>query len=274
MEKYSVLMSVYHKEKAQYLQESIKSVMEQTVPPDDFVLVCDGPLTKQLDSVVEAAQKQYGDILQVVRLKANMGLKNALNAGLPLCKNELVARMDSDDICHAERAKWQLQCFHHRKDLGIVSGTVEEFEGDIDHIVSVKTLPGNDAEIRKYAKTRSPFNHPAVMYKKSLVLKAGGYPGPDLYEDYALWINLLSAGVKGHNLSQTLVYMRVDSGLYGRRGGWDYLKKAAAFRWGLYSEKHFCSLWESLYSIGGAAAVALLPTELRKRIYRGMLRKR
>lgn len=273
MEKYSVLMSVYYKERAQYLQESIKSIMGQTVPPDDYVLVCDGPLTKQLDSVIEKARKQYGDVLQVVRLKENMGLKNALNAGLPLCKHELVARMDSDDICHAERAKLQLACFQRMPQLGIVSGTVEEFEGSINHIVSVKQLPATDAEIRKYAKTRSPFNHPAVMYKKSLVLKAGGYPGPDLYEDYALWINLLSAGVKGYNLPQTLVYMRVDSGLYGRRGGWEYVKKAAAFRWGLYNQKRYCSLWESVYSICGAAAVALMPTNLRKRIYRGVLRK-
>lgn len=273
MEEYSVLMSVYHKEKAQYLQESIKSVMDQSVPPNDFVLVCDGALTKELEIVIENAREQYGNILQVVHLKENMGLKNALNTGLPLCKNELVARMDSDDICHAERAKLQLQCFRRRPDLGIVSGTVEEFEGSIDHIVSVRALPRNDAEIRKYARTRSPFNHPAVMYKKTLVLKAGGYPGPTLYEDYALWINLLAAGVKGHNLSQTLVYMRVDSGLYGRRGGWEYLKKAANFRWRLYSEKQYCSLWESLYSICGAAAVALVPTNLRKRIYRSLLRK-
>ena len=273
MENYSVLMSVYHKEKAQYLRESIKSVMEQTVPPDDFVLVCDGPLTKELDAEIENAQQKYGKILQVVRLERNQGLKNALNAGLPLCKYELGARMDSDDICHKERAKMQLQCFRRRPDLGIVSGTVEEFAGSIDHTVSVKTLPRTDYEIRKYAKLRSPFNHPAVMYKKTLVLGVGGYPGPNLYEDYALWINLLAAGVKGHNLPQTLVYMRVDSGLYGRRGGWEYVKKAADFRWRLYKEKKYCSLWESLYSICGAAAVALVPTNLRKRIYRGVLRK-
>lgn len=273
MGNYSVLMSVYHKEKAQYLQESIKSTMEQTVPPDDFVLVCDGPLTKELNAAVENAQQQYGDILQVIRLERNMGLKNALNAGLPCCKNELVARMDSDDICHKERAKLQLQCFRRRPDLGIVSGTVEEFDGGIERIVSVKTLPRNDAEIRKYARTRSPFNHPAVMYKKSHVLAVGGYPGPTLYEDYALWINLLAAGVKGHNLPQTLVYMRVDNGLYERRGGWEYVKKAATFRWELFSQKQYCSLWESLYSICGAAVVALAPTPLRKRFYKGLLRK-
>lgn len=273
MEKYSVLMSVYCKEQAPYLQASIESVMAQTVQTDDFVLVCDGPLTEELDGVIGAAVEKYGDVMHVVRLAQNQGLKNALNQGLPQCKNDLVARMDSDDICHKDRCRMQLECFEENPELGIVSGTVEEFEGDISCIVSTKSLPASHEEILRYSKTRSPFNHPTVMYRKSLVLKAGGYPGPILYEDYALWVNMLAAGVKGYNIPQTLVYMRVDGGLYGRRGGWSYFKKAVAFRWGLYSKKHYCTLWESLYSVCAAAAVSLVPTGMRKWIYRIMLRK-
>lgn len=273
MENYSVLMSVYCKEKAPYLQASIESVMAQTVKTNDFVLVCDGPLTKELDAVIDGAVEKYGDIIHVVRLEQNQGLKNALNCGLPLCKNDLIARMDSDDICHESRCQRQIKCFAEDPELGIVSGTVEEFEGSVENVVSVKSLPVTCREIVRYAKTRSPFNHPAVMYRKSLVQKVGGYPGPELYEDYALWVNLLSAGVKGYNIPETLVYMRVDNGLYSRRGGWSYFKKAVAFRWGLYSKKHFCSLWEGVYSVCAAALVALIPTALRRSVYRGMLRK-
>ena len=273
MEAYSVLMSVYHKEDPEYLHQSIQSVMEQTVKTNDFVLVCDGPLTDALDAVIASAVKSFGEVVRVFRLEENQGLKHALNYGLPLCKNELIARMDSDDICHKERCALQLACFDENPELGIVSGTVEEFEGSVENVTAVKKLPLTHEEIIKYSKTRSPFNHPCVMYRKSAVLAVGGYPGPVLYEDYALWVELLASGVKGRNLPDTLCYMRVDGGMYARRGGWGYLKKATAFRWSLYREKHYCSLWESIYSVGAAAVVALLPTGPRRLIYKVLLRK-
>ena len=266
-------MSVYHKEQAEYFRQSIESVMQQTVKPNDFVLVCDGPLTDALDAVIADAARQYGDILQIVRLETNQGLKNALNTGLVRCKNELVARMDSDDICAERRCELQLKCFAENPELGIVSGTVEEFEGSPENITATKTLPLSHEEIIKYAKLRCPFNHPTVMYKKSAVLAVGGYPGPILYEDYALWVELLASGVKCRNLPDTLCYMRVDGGMYARRGGWSYFKKAVAFRWGLYKEKHFCTFGESAYSVCAAAVVALMPTRLRKMVYRLILRK-
>ena len=273
MECYSVLMSVYYKENPDYLRQSIQSVMEQNIRTDDFVLVCDGPLTDALDAVIEDAVQTYGETIRVFRVEKNQGLKHALNYGLPLCRNELIARMDSDDICHKMRCALQLACFEKNPELGIVSGTVEEFEGSVENVTAVKKLPLTHEEIVEYSKTRSPFNHPCVMYRKSAVLAVGGYPGPVLYEDYALWVELLTSGVKGCNLPDTLCYMRVDGGMYARRGGWSYLKKAAAFRWSLYREKHYCSLWESLYSVGAAAVVALLPTGPRKLIYKVLLRK-
>ena len=117
MENYSVLMSVYYKEEAEFLRLSIESVMHQTVKPNDFVLVCDGPLTEELDAVIADAAAQYGPLLQILRLEKNQGLKHALNAGLPLCKNELIARMDSDDVCAEKRCELQLKCFAEHPEL-------------------------------------------------------------------------------------------------------------------------------------------------------------
>ena len=113
MDNYSVLMSVYHKEKAEFLREALDSIWNQTVQTDDFVLVCDGPLNEELDSVIAEHEKAHPGVLHVIRLEKNGGLGNALNIGIKQCKNELIARMDSDDISYPDR------CESLRYDRGI-----------------------------------------------------------------------------------------------------------------------------------------------------------
>ena len=271
MENYSVLMSVYHGEKAEYLRLSINSIFAQTVPTNDFVLVCDGPLTEELDAVIEEFVQEYGNILRVIRLKENRGLSEALNVGIQKCKNELVARMDTDDVAVADRCAWQVSKFEEDPGLTIVGGDVDEFENTPNNVVSHKSMPRTHAEIMKYARGRNPFNHPTVMYKKTAVLDAGGYPNRMLHEDYALWANLLVHGKKGCNLPQTLCYMRVGSGLYRRRGGWSYLKTAVKLRWHLHQIGLY-TFGDFLFACAPVCITSLLPTFARKFVYRNILR--
>ncbi len=271
MENYSVLMSVYNKEKAEYLRQSMQSMFEQTVPTDDFVLVCDGALTEELETVISEMKEKYLNILNIVRFENNRGLGPALNDGLAVCKNRLVARMDSDDIAPSDRCELQLKAFEQNAALGILGGTIEEFEADPKNIISRKEMPEEKSEIMKFARKRCPFNHPTVMFDKDVVLKLGGYPTLSLHEDYALWVNLLKNDVACKNLKETLCYMRVDSGLYGRRGGFSYLKTAAKFRWHLY-KIGFSGIFEVLYVICALTFVCLIPSKIRKFIYRKVLR--
>lgn len=171
---YSVLMSVYYKEKPEYLKQAIESILCQTVKPDDFVLVCDGPLNLELDAVIAAKQQEMGDTLNVVRLVKNCGLGNALNEGIKHCKNELVARMDSDDISVMDRCQKQVELFEKNPELDITSGALLEFVTSPDQITGGRTIPCNNDEIIHYSPERCPFNHPCVMFKK-VQLSAGGY---------------------------------------------------------------------------------------------------
>ena len=173
MAEYSVLMSVYAKENPEYLRESIESIWNQTVKTNDFWVVCDGTLTKELDAVLEENQKAHKEVFHLLRLKENVGLGRALNEGLKCCKNEAVARMDSDDIACKDRCEKQLRVLE--EGIDIVSGTVVEFEKDILHCKAKRTLPLSKEEILKFAGRRNPFNHPCVMYRKEAVEKAGGY---------------------------------------------------------------------------------------------------
>ena len=193
-ENYSVLMSVYGREQADFFRLSTQSILAQTMPTNDFVLVCDGPLTEPLDKVIAELQETHSDILHIIRLENNQGLAKALNRGLQACKNELIARMDSDDVAVPNRCELQLRKFRENPELAIVGGEIDEFEKNPDNVISHKKMPHTHEEILRYAKTRNPFNHPTVMYRRSVILAAGSYPDHILHEDYALWSQLLLSG--------------------------------------------------------------------------------
>ena len=272
MKQYSVLMSVYYKEKPDYLRQSMQSIYRQTVPTDDFVLVCDGPLTPELDKTIAEMQARFGGRLHVLRLLENQGLGRALNAGIKSCRHELVARMDSDDISRPDRCERQLQVFANHPELSLVSGTVEEFTGSIENVYARRRVPAQQAEILAFAKQRNPFNHPCIMYKKSHVEAAGGYQDFFLLEDYYLWIRMLQQGMQGQNIQEPLLWMRGGSAMYKRRGGWKYVKSQREllrymFRSGFISYRQYCL--QSLMRMAGAA----MPNTLREILFHTFLRK-
>lgn len=272
MQNYSVLMSVYHKEKPEFLRQAIDSIRAQTVPTNDFVLVCDGPLTPELDAVLAQEQQEMGPVLHLVRLKMNGGLGNALNEGIRHCKNELVARMDSDDISCPDRCERQLAVFAAHPELSICSGTVEEFSTDPAQVESRRVLPETNAEIVRFAQSRNPFNHPCVMYKCSAVEAAGSYQDFYLLEDYYLWLRMLMAGAQGYNIPETLLHMRAGAEMYKRRAGWKY---AASQRklFGFMKENGFISGGQWLKSCIIRTGSALAPNGLRKLLFEKVLRK-
>lgn len=271
MEQYSVLMSVYYREKPQFLKQSIESMMSQTYKTNDFVIVCDGGLTAELDQVIEEFRQREENILNVVRLPKNVGLGNALKEGIVHCKNELIARMDSDDISDSRRCEEQVRIMTEKK-LDICSGTIEEFRENTQECLSKRILPRTQKEIEKGSKRRNPFNHPAVMYRKSKVLESGNYIEYPGFEDYYLWVRMLRRGAKAHNLEQTLVYMRIGDGMYERRGGLVYMKKAVRFRWQL-KKLGYSSMLDFIISAGGQLVVTLMPVGIREDIYKKILRK-
>lgn len=216
---YSVLMSVYSKEKAEYLKMSMESMMNQTVPTNDFVLVCDGPLTPELDQVIAEMQNKYGSIINVIRFEQNAGLGHALQVGVKECRNDLIARMDSDDISRPYRCEKEIEVLMAHPEISIVGSIIEEFSDTPDIIKTKRIVPETEKEIIDFSKKRNPFNHPSVMYRKKDVIKAGNYSDVRYMQDYYLWIDMLINGMKGYNIQEPLVFMRVDSNLFKRRSG-------------------------------------------------------
>ena len=271
LDNYSVLMSVYYKEKPEFLRQAMDSMWEQTIVTDDFVLICDGPLTKGLDDVIEEMEAQHS-ALSVVRLEKNAGLGNALNEGLKYCKNELIARMDSDDISRPERCEKQLKVFSSIPDISICSGIVEEFTISPNQIEARRIPPEKQEEILIFAKKRNPFNHPCVMYKKSAVEGAEGYQDFYLLEDYFLWIRMLQNGFIGYNIQEPLLWMRAGSDLYKRRAGWKYAKsQKALFK---YMKDHGIIDGEQyLKSVTIRTVSSFIPNRFRQFMFMNVMRK-
>lgn len=220
---YSVLMSVYFKEKAEYLEQALDSMWGQTVTPSEVVIVEDGPLTEELYAVLDAFQSRYGDAFVRLKNETNLGLGRALNKGLAACKNELVARMDTDDISAVYRCERQLAYFQSH-DVDIVGSNIAEFIEDPKHIVSIRKVPTGHEEIVCYMRKRCPMNHMSVMFKKSAVTAVSGYQDWHFNEDYYLWLRMFLGGATFGNIDENLVLVRVGNDMYARRGGYKYYK--------------------------------------------------
>lgn len=267
---YSVLMSVYCKENPNFLRESIESIYNQTVPTNDFVLVCDGPLTEGLNKVIDEAKEQFQHRMQVVRLEKNLGLGQALNEGLAKCKNSIVARMDSDDVSDRERMSKILREYDKNPSLGIVGSNIQEFFVDWRNSSGERKVPSQYEDILIYSRKRSPFNHPAVTFKKENVVACGGYNEKyHFFEDYYLWIRLLKNGVLAKNLSENLVYMRTSPDQIARRGGNQYAKDLLRFHFWM-KEVGWIDWKTIISSTIPHVVVSLIPSTLRGIIYKGM----
>lgn len=269
--KFSVLMSLYIKEKSAYFIECMESVLNQTVLPNEIVIVFDGPISIELENTVEEYISRYPNLIKIKKNKENKGLGLALADGVPECSYELIARMDTDDICRNDRFEKQLMMFNEIPDLDICGSQILEFETNKDDIISKRIVPLKHDEIVKYQKQRSAFNHVSVMFKKSSVLKAGNYEDCPLMEDDMLWVRMILAGAKCANIDEELVYVRTGYAMIDRRGGWSYFKKYKAARKKIYATG-FISKWDYYKTLFVQIVVALIPAKIRRIIFIKMLR--
>ena len=272
-ENYSVLMSVYKKENPNFLRVSMNSMWEQTVPTNDFVLMCDGPLTPGLDKVIAEMEKAHPGTLRVIRFKENRGLGYALQTGVKECKNELIARMDSDDICEPNRFELQLKYLESHPEVSVVGGIISEFMDGTQETVGQRIPPMEDAEIKKYMRSRNGMNHVTVMFNREKLIEAGNYEPFYSLEDYYLWCRMMMHDCVFANIPEVLVRVRVSKEMYNRRGGCRYYKmERALFKF--MKDNQLIGTGRFVYNLAIRGIVQfLLPTNIRRLIYQKFLRR-
>lgn len=271
MEAYSILMSVYHREDPAFFNQAIASMLNQSVVTNDFVIVCDGPLTDELDKVLDQYDRANPGIFQILRLPENVGIGAAANIGLKECKNDLVAKMDADDLSLPGRCEMQLKLFAENPKLTILGSHIEEFDRDPDSPFARRCVPAGYQEILKFGRRRQPFNNQTVMCRKSAVLKVGGYSDLPRNEDYDLYVRLLSAGYYAENIPLPLVKVRVDADATRRRASRATLMGCIRSRWRAF-RLGYASLWDFLYCVTGQLVIFLCPGKLQNKIYEKKLR--
>lgn len=268
---FSVLMSVYYKENPDFLTAAINSVISQTLKPKEIVVVKDGLLTNELDTVIYGFVDSYSDLFKIISLQKNSGLGEALQIGVENCSYDLIARMDSDDISHPERFEKQIPYMYTNSEIDVLGSWILEFDEHPNTEQYIRKVPLHTNEILLYSKRRNPLNHMTVVFRKKAVLKAGNYQPLLWNEDYYLWVRIINQGSKIQNLEETLVYVRAGDELFKRRGGLTYIKNEFILQREFLKMK-FITPIEFCSNLIKRSMVRVVPTYLRKIIYRKFLR--
>ena len=265
---FSVLMSVYFKENPEYLEEALQSVINQTLQSDDIVIVMDGKLTDELYEVLNR-YKAANDCIHTYQLEQNVQLGRALRYGVTKCKNNLIARMDSDDISLCDRFEKEYKFMMENPDISVLGGVIEEFD-EREEIV-YKEVPIGYHNILKYGRYRNPINHVTVMFRRDDVIEAGNYQHIPYMEDYELWCRMISAGYQFANVPDVFVKVRTYKEMYKRRGGITYIKSMFRLRKEQMKLKQL-NVAEYIKAVGMSLMVIIIPNSVRRYIYRNVLR--
>lgn len=272
MQPYSVLMSVYKKDHPDFLTDAISSMLKQTVLCEQFVLVEDGPLPENLQKVIDGCSRQYPNIFSIIKLSENVGLGRALDKGLDVCRNNLVARMDADDISLPNRCEKLLELFDKNPQLALAGTNIDEFYDNPQNIVSSRKVPCEYENICKFMRRRSPFNHPTVMFKKSEVERCGGYGKMKRKQDFDLFARMLNMGCFALNINESLLFFRSNRDNYKRRRSWEYCKSYLDVAVVNY-KRGYCSIFDLAYIFAGQLTLHFAPMWLMKKLSDCLLRK-
>ncbi|TNY36790.1 glycosyltransferase [Thermomonospora catenispora] len=265
-EPFSLLLTVYGGDREEYIRAAFRSaVHDQTLRPDEVVLVQDGPVPDAVAGCLEELVATSPVQVTFLRLERNQGLGPALDAGLSACTNDIVARMDADDIAMPHRFRTQVPLVRAGADL--VGAGLLEFDTDPSDIVGRRIPPSDPLDIARYSRLHDPFNHPTVVYRRSAVLDAGGYGDLPLMEDYWLFVRMIARGARVVNVAEPLVYYRVSDGAYERRGGRALLQSELRLQREMLRHG-FISRAQYLRNVIIRGGYRLVPTAVRRPVYR------
>lgn len=267
----SVLISVYQKEKPEWLDRALKSIWtDQTLKPSEIILVKDGPLTEGLETVIGRWQKDLGKFLIVLKNEINIGLTKSLNKGIGYATSEYIARMDSDDVAHPMRLEQQEKFLEEHTDISVVGGMIQEFNEEAE-CLNIRSYPLTNDKIKAYIVKASPFAHPAVMIRNSLFKSGLKYnENYKTSQDIALWFDILIAGYKMANLDKVVLYFRRNDSVFKRRSKTKAVNEFKIYMRGIYRLEGIFSL-KYIYPLA-RLSFRLMPVQIIKWVYGGRLR--
>jgi glycosyltransferase involved in cell wall biosynthesis len=264
-EPFALLMPVYDGDRPDYLRRAFASAVDdQTVRPDQVIIVRDGPVRGELATCLDDLQANSPVPVTFVPLERNGGLGPALDRGLKASSHDVIARMDADDVAMPNRFEVQLPLIEN---ADIVGSGLLEFVDDTSNIVGQRVPPLGSDHINRYARIHDPFNHPTVVYRRGAVLAAGGYGDIPLMEDYSLFARMLANGARPVNVPEPLVFYRVGAQAFKRRGGMQLLRSELRLQ-REFRQRGFTSPAQFVRNVLIRGGYRLVPWWARRAVYR------
>lgn len=215
MFEYSFILPLYHKEHLNSLRDSIDSMINQTIPPKEILIIIDNISNpSHINLIKEYKEKK----IKILIYRGKGGLGGVLAKGVISSKTEIILRQDSDDISIKNRASKQIKCFINTN-ADIVCSNIREFmhvPGDL-----IKNLKKSNINKNNYF-IRNPINHMSVAFKRSSIIKYGNYKPLKNFEDWYLWLRAINLKCKIEIINETLVYARLGNKFYNKRHGLKY----------------------------------------------------
>lgn len=267
---FTVLMAVYINNSVTDFDLALKSIVYNTVVPNEILIIVDGPVSHEMHQLLKLYVKGYPHVIRVLYQKLNRGRGITSALGVEHAKYELIAKMDADDIANLQRFEKQLPIMINN-DLDVLGGQASEFDENLK-ITSRRNVPLVHEKIVKFSRMRSPINQPTVMFRRSSVLQTGNYTNLNVMEDYDLWMRMIEKNLIFQNVSEDLVFMRASTDMYQRRGGIKYFQKYSMFRKTLL-RRRLITYGDYFKSIIAMLITSLIPTIIRKKVYGMFLRR-
>lgn len=269
----SVLMSVYKSENPAYMDRALRSVWDdQTLKPDEIVLVQDGALGDELNDVITQWKTRLGAKLVTLRNETNLGLTKSLNKGLQHAKGKFIARMDSDDVSCPKRFESQVNYLNAHPEITIVGGSLQEFDAE-NECLNVRYYPQTPEEVKRYIYKASPLAHPTVMMRREMFDNGLKYDERfRMSQDIALWYDALCAGYLIGNLDEVTICFRRDGDVFKRRSRQKAYNEFKIYMNGIRRYYGLFS-WKYVYPIA-RLVFRLMPVSVVKWIYDSKMRKK
>ena len=271
--KFSVLMSVYHKENPIFLRNAIESVsIKQTIKPNEIVLIQDGPLTDELYHVISYFKSEL-PYFKTYSMEKNSGLGKALEYGVMMCTYDWIARMASDDISIPDRFEKQVEYLEQHENIDVLGSNITEFGENPEDVVSIKRMPNTHADIRAMLRRRTPICHVTAFIRKEKLLAAGGYQDLPYVEDYYLWARMFVNSSQFASVDESLVLVRVGNGMLARRGN-----KQQILSWKILNDYMYknglVSYLDVIINKFLIRMFLYMPVRMKEVLYKKVLRKR
>tara|TARA_B100000579_G_scaffold388730_1_gene362062 strand:+ start:691 stop:1524 length:834 start_codon:yes stop_codon:yes gene_type:complete len=265
---FTTIIGVYINDRLDWFQKAIDSILNQSIPPKQIVLVKDGPISIEINDYIKNVLLVYEHIeFTIHSLNSSVGRGNWLNTALKLSNYELVSHMDSDDISRLNRFEKQLEYLNNNPDIDVLGGIIEEFNINPGDTNKIRKVYSKHDDIFKSSKNFCPMNNVTVMYKKDPVLRVGGFSGGEgVQEDYILWVKMLSNGYKFSNIKDVIVDVRVGNNFQSRRKGFRYINYEIKMQKIFYDYKHI-SMFKMIINITLRSIIRLMPARIIKLVY-------